>query len=611
MAKEESLTVRVGDPSAQWVTRRPPNRDLLDPAVFALARHWLAVCLSDHAPCRTESSFFRPRLLIDVNTADFDIVRLDDVSDHPEEQSWTYVALSYCWGGDQEGKTLTKNLADRFRGFSLRRQDKTIRDAVEVTRHLGLQYLWVDALCIVQDDPHDKAREIGRMHEVYQRAVLTVSASRAQSSKDGILGTCSPNFTQRLRYKGPGGGAEGSVIASVMAPNTSLSTEPINTRGWTLQEHLLSRRKLIFGTYGLKWSCNYAHEFDGSQEDQQWATTEEMAGLSQHDGAYASRVLTWHEVVAKFRERHLTAHEDRLPAIGAVAAEYKRLRNPGRYMAGLWSTTLPEDLLWEVIPRRSSLDFMSDPLMTRAAMDEVVDRCSTRDQGPRFPSWSWASVSGGIEYHGHHFDRGLVFCTCQLLSEDVGLLYSFVPFGQVTHGILGMRAYMAPVRCQAIGDSALGASHRPRNWKMFREASNRAAIFDREEDSRGNLSPRPSVGVILDTEIEVQNLTGCYLFEVFRARNAALGDEAESDVDVKSEGGSDASEDDEFEPITYSVGLLLQPVSTGDNSFNRVGIYKMQDIHDDYYNVTNSGLSLRPHFWEWTKCFTQNDIRLG
>lgn len=332
--------------------------------MFALARHWLAVCFCDHVFCRVESSSFRPRLLIDVNTSDSDTVRLDDVTNHPEEQPWTYVALSYCWGGDQVGKTLTTNLADRLQRFSVREQDKTIGDAVKVTRQLGIQYLWVDALCIVQDDPLDKAREIGRMHEVYQRAILTISASRAQSSKEGFLRTCTPNFSQRLRYKGPGCGAEGSVIASIMAPNASLSTEPINTRGWTLQEHLLSRRKLIFGTYGLKWSCEYLHEFDGFQEDQQWAMTEEMARLSSNNGAYASRVLTWHEIVAKFRERHLTAHEDRLPAVGAVAAAYKRLRDPGRYMAGLWSSTLPEDLLWEVILRRCSIEFMSDPLMT-------------------------------------------------------------------------------------------------------------------------------------------------------------------------------------------------------------------------------------------------------
>lgn len=584
--------------------------------MFALARHWLAVCLCGHAPCRTEVSFFRPRLLIDV-ASDSDTVRLDDVSGHPGEQSWTYVALSYCWGGDQAGKTLTTNLADRFRGFNIQEQDKTIRDAVQVTRHLGLRYLWIDALCIVQDDPHDKAREIGRMHEVYQRATLTISASRAQASTQGFLGTCKPIFTQRLRYIGPDGSAEGSVVASIMSPNTSLSTEPINTRGWTLQEHILSRRLLIFGTYGLKWACNYIHEFDGAQEDQGWATTEEMVGLSQHDGAYASRVLTWHEVVAKFRERHLTAHEDRLPAVSAVAAAYKRLRDPGRYMAGLWSSTLPEDLLWEVIPRRSSIYFMSDPLMTRAAMDEEVDHGSERDQGPRFPSWLWASVSGGTEYHGHPFDRGLVFHTCQLLSEDVGLLYSFVPFGQVTHGILGMRAYMAPVRCQALGDSALRASHRPRNWKMFREASSRAAIFEKEEDSSKILSPRPSVGVILDTPIEIHHLTDCFLFEVFRARNEALGDGAESDIDDRNGSGSDASEDDEgitdddeFEPMTYSVGLLLKPMGMGDNTFSRIGIYKMQDIHDDYYNVTESWLSLRPQFWEWRQRFTENDIKL-
>lgn len=226
-------------------------------------------------------------------------------------------------------------------------------------------------------------------------------------------------------------------------------------------------------------------------------------------------------------------------------------------------------------------------------------------------------MSGAIEYHGHHFDESIAFCTCELLSQDVGLLHSFVPFGQVTHGNLSMRAYVAPVRCQAVGESALAKSHRPRNWKMFREASNRAAIFEQDQDSDGGLSPRPFVGAILDTPIDIHYLTGCYLFEVFRARNEALGDVEGSDLDKRSNSSSFASEEDEeltdddsFEPMTYSVGLLLKRTSVGDRKFCRIGIYKMQDIHDEYYNVTDDGLSLRPRFWEWRKCFALSGIDL-
>lgn len=199
--------------------------------MFTLGRQWLSQCLHSHVPCRQEHSTFRPRRLIDVDNRDPQTIRLDDT---PEDQSgqkgWSYVALSYCWGGDQAGKTLRRNLAGRLKGFSLNEQDKSIRDAVKVTRALGIRYIWVDALCIVQGDPEDKAREIGRMHEVYQRATLTVSASRAVASRDGFLDVCTPNFSKRLRYYAPDG-TEGSVIATLKASSTSQSTEPLNSRG--------------------------------------------------------------------------------------------------------------------------------------------------------------------------------------------------------------------------------------------------------------------------------------------------------------------------------------------------------------------------------------------
>lgn len=116
--------------------------------------------------------------------------------------------------------------------------------------------------------------------------------------------------------------------------------------------------------------------------------------LSPQEG-YAAKVLMWHEVVASFRRRQLTVLDDRLPAVSAVAAKFAELRTPRRYLAGLWADSLPEDLLWEVVPRHSSIDLSADITVPRPIVNKHDE--SRADQDGPFPSWSWASVSGLAE----------------------------------------------------------------------------------------------------------------------------------------------------------------------------------------------------------------------
>lgn len=98
-----------------------------------------------------------------------------------------YTALSYCWGGPQEFRTTKKDLAARIEGFQLDNLPHALQDAVIVTRELGISYLWVDSMCIVQDDVEDKFREISGMRHIYKEAVLTISASNSKAANDGFL----------------------------------------------------------------------------------------------------------------------------------------------------------------------------------------------------------------------------------------------------------------------------------------------------------------------------------------------------------------------------------------------------------------------------------------
>ena len=98
------------------------------------------------------------------------------------------MTLSYCWGQHGQKFVLTKqNKVQFLAGIEIEQLDVSIRDAIKVTRELGFRYLWIDALCIVQDDDMEKAREISRMYKIYINAVFTIIASRSRSVTEGLL----------------------------------------------------------------------------------------------------------------------------------------------------------------------------------------------------------------------------------------------------------------------------------------------------------------------------------------------------------------------------------------------------------------------------------------
>lgn len=122
-------------------------------------------------------------------------------------------ALSYYWGGEQKMKTTTEIKPYRTK-IEFDRPPATIKDAIKVTYHLDLTYLWIDAFCIVQDDNDDKARDVTSIAYIYQGAEVTIAVSRAQSVDEGFLGNLTrygqeyPEKVFRLRYEDFGSSAQ-------------------------------------------------------------------------------------------------------------------------------------------------------------------------------------------------------------------------------------------------------------------------------------------------------------------------------------------------------------------------------------------------------------------
>ena len=422
----------------------PPNLVPDSPLAFTRARGWLEECDRDHPDCRRVLDRpYMPKRVLEIDAAGG--VRLaTGVPTAP------YAALSYCWGGDQPAKTVRACLGAYAEAIALPTQPLTIRDALTVTRGLGLRYLWVDALCIVQDDDADKDEQIGQMYAVYRGAYVTISAATAARSADGFL-------SPRRRFAGFRLAARladnvfGEVLAVPEAtagfyPDPQDGQYPLFSRGWTYQEHQLSPRILVYGQQETVFWCAASSHRDGSErrlwqrqlypmrifylgqlavaEGSRQEQQQQQQPQEQEEG---NPLAGWADVVENYTSRELTVGDDKLPAVAAVAEKYARATAPNPipatdYLAGLWRRDLAPHLLWRVW----------DPSKT------------SRPQRYRAPSWSWASLNGAIYpwngAGGSTGGGGNATTALVVLAAETTPASTNVPFGSVRAGYVRVRA---------------------------------------------------------------------------------------------------------------------------------------------------------------------------
>jgi hypothetical protein len=310
-----------------------------------------------------------------------------------------YVALSHCWGSGTPLVTTTVTLEDRQTVIQFNELSKTFKDAVNVTRRLGIRYLWIDSLCIIQDSKEDWAREASRMSDVYNNATVTISVDAAASPSDGLFPTAterrSLNRTEKLSCKGTDGQANyiyvrfrqgdpfhvNSTVHSGELPGKT----KLSTRGWVLQEELLSPRMLHFRREEMSWICpTYSRcecRIRPAQPIPHMFRESPTAFAPSAESTHRLH-LEWPFVVANFTRRHLTYASDRLAAMSGLAGWIEQ-RTTDTYFGGLWYEDLAFQLLW-----------YSETQGVEAAAP------ATRFQEPYAPSWSWTSVTGPISYYG-------------------------------------------------------------------------------------------------------------------------------------------------------------------------------------------------------------------
>lgn len=231
-------------------------------AAFERASKWLAHCVDHDEKCRIPNPSFTPRRLLNVGTAE---QNREPFLFEPTVPV-LYVCLSYCWGADTTGVlTTTKdNLQSHYQAVPLVSMPQTIRDAVMLCRALKLENLWVDSLCITQDDTDDWLQQSSEMKDIYANAHLTVAAEEPASCKLGFLG--------EQQFGKPGWQFELTTHVSEEAgePDNQILLRPIkeggtpddeyercslDKRGWCLQESILPSRRLCFNGKEMTWQC--------------------------------------------------------------------------------------------------------------------------------------------------------------------------------------------------------------------------------------------------------------------------------------------------------------------------------------------------------------------
>ncbi|KAH8667679.1 heterokaryon incompatibility protein-domain-containing protein [Ilyonectria robusta] len=363
----ELYILRKGPNSQQQGSARLVNPLWVD---HGLLRKWKEKCLSSHgdvcgvAHKQTQyNDHIRPTWVIDI---------WRQCLVHPP-QFQPYVALSYVWGGTPSFMARLSNIAQLQNSLALSNGKtevpipRTIRDAMSCVERLGERYLWVDSLCIVQDDPVHKETEIGRMASIYANALLTIIASDGTDANDGLPGlsglTGPRSATQVVHTLRPG--------IQVVENISHAESTKWKTRGWTYQESVFSRRQLFFEGNWVRWICQGAiwrevGEKHGRQGDMQLALSRAIPD--------PSLVLN---MIVQYNMRDLTYPEDALNGFAGILNTFTTSFDGG-FISGLPAAMFYLALLWEPF----------DILTRREAKGPSADVC--------LPSWSWIGWKGAL-----------------------------------------------------------------------------------------------------------------------------------------------------------------------------------------------------------------------
>lgn len=408
------------------ITAKPIQAHAQLPATFEVLNQWLLSCISNHPHCRKTEPADLPRRLIDVGPPDGTrSPRLYVREQLSATENSGYSILSHCWGtAHPESSDFLRlshqNMKLMQYNIDFGRLPNNFQDAIVITRALGLRYLWIDALCILQDSPDDWASEASKMAQYYSGSEICIAATASPHAQHGILrprtiGSASARLA---------GEAEGLSVRSLAddvlsvityidfrAKRRPISCQPLNSRSWTFQERLLARRIVHYTEQQMIWQCQKCLVGEDGQvgEDVDWSPKTAMAPFeltilpplreitaaneNEHDRDPEFKLsapvkgytgvkysldealgdMGWYKLVDEYTKRSLTYPSDLLPALSALASEVQKLTK-ATYVAGLWA--------------------LDGQISFRSLLWFSAKKNARANNGS--PSWAWSSVLGPV-----------------------------------------------------------------------------------------------------------------------------------------------------------------------------------------------------------------------
>ncbi|RDW71839.1 hypothetical protein BP5796_07873 [Coleophoma crateriformis] len=380
------------------------TRDVGIADCVAFVQKRMKKCLQ-HSKCLSQERSTAPTRLIDVGTGKDD-VRLEA----SPRVGKAYTTLSYAWGDMSLPITTTANFHQRCKNVPWSTLPKTFQDAISITRGLGIQYLWIDSICIIQDSKSDWEFEGMNMANIYTGSYLTLAATSASDSSEGLLSSrCNLNEESDLedtqeheiKRRSEDGASNYSIFARrpVKYSHVALLTldygvghikkSPLLCRAWVLQERLLSIRTIHFCFEEMVWECKtgidcecgYGTSISGRAKSDSllgrnvfkelFTNTPPSDVRTPDQMSYSDQeeefLLAWYRLIIYYTTLSITFPSDRLPALRGMT-KYLEQKMGWTYLEGLWVH-----------------DFVRGALYHRAG----TRICRRRDDAP---TWSWAST---------------------------------------------------------------------------------------------------------------------------------------------------------------------------------------------------------------------------
>jgi hypothetical protein len=360
-----------------------------------LASSWLSNCVSHHAQCRNATEAFAkpPSRLVMTGPEESQTINIVSV-EHPVR----YLALSHVWGKVDVLKLTEANYERLRNGFDRNELPPMFRDCLTVAERLGVHYVWIDSLCIIQDSPEDWSREASLMGDVYRGAYCTIAAVSAFDSMTTLFTKTTPLAALDCIIKDPNPFLGGKMIVYPHSTATpKLLQTPLYTRAWVLQERLLSPKILEFTNLGIRWHCrgnmveNLYPSFSEVSDTPSraigvgvalhWRHLLSISAYNLGSDVRSVGIIAWMEILRSYHYMKLTRESDRPHAIKGLIT-FVQQRTGLSFIEGVCEDAFPYSILWmkDRAPDRDT-EFRKRAILSSPSWS-CAFRCAYRYWGP-------------------------------------------------------------------------------------------------------------------------------------------------------------------------------------------------------------------------------------